>query len=68
MSCVPDHVCVSRGLQVRHNNLALYRRLRQLLMDESRVFIFFANEHHCEVQLIIIIVWSASVVGLLLNE
>ncbi|CAM9533622.1 unnamed protein product [Discosporangium mesarthrocarpum] len=34
--------------ETRHNNLSLYRRLMQLLKDDSRVFIFFANEHHCE--------------------
>eukprot|EP00611_Tribonema_gayanum_P002124 TRINITY_DN1155_c0_g3_i2.p1 TRINITY_DN1155_c0_g3~~TRINITY_DN1155_c0_g3_i2.p1 ORF type:complete len:1007 (+),score=329.82 TRINITY_DN1155_c0_g3_i2:263-3283(+) len=46
LSCVVVLQTVAE--EVRHNNLALYRRLRQLLMDESRVFIFFANEHHCE--------------------
>lgn len=34
--------------EARHNNLSLFRRLKQLLKDDSRVFIFFANEHHCE--------------------
>ncbi|CAM9455731.1 unnamed protein product [Pylaiella littoralis] len=34
--------------EVRHNNLSLFRRLKQLLKEDSRVFIFFANEHHCE--------------------
>lgn len=34
--------------EARHNNLSLFRRLKQLLTDDSRVFIFFANEHHCE--------------------
>ncbi|KAG5180708.1 hypothetical protein JKP88DRAFT_349459 [Tribonema minus] len=46
LSCAVVMLTVAE--EVRHNNLALYRRLRQLLMDESRVFIFFANEHHCE--------------------
>eukprot|EP00903_Cladosiphon_okamuranus_P016114 g14871.t1 len=32
--------------EARHNNLSLFRRLKQLLKDDSRVFIFFANEHH----------------------
>lgn len=36
--------------EVRHNNLSVYRRLKQLLLDDSRLFIFFANEHHCEVR------------------
>lgn len=34
--------------EARHNNLSLFRRLKQLLKDDSRVFVFFANEHHCE--------------------
>lgn len=34
--------------EARHNNLSLFRRLKQLLKDDSRVFIFFANEHHSE--------------------
>lgn len=34
--------------EARHNNLSLFRRLKQLLNDDSRVFVFFANEHHCE--------------------
>lgn len=34
--------------EVRHNNLSLFRRLKQLLKEDARVFIFFANEHHCE--------------------
>ncbi|CAM9132050.1 unnamed protein product, partial [Heterosigma akashiwo] len=34
--------------EVRHNNLALARRLRQLMLGESRPFVFFANEHHCQ--------------------
>ena len=34
--------------EARHNNLSLFRRLKQLLEDDSRVFVFFANEHHCE--------------------
>ncbi|CAM9627658.1 unnamed protein product, partial [Sphacelaria rigidula] len=33
--------------EARHNNLSLFRRLKQLLKDDSRVFVFFANEHHC---------------------
>lgn len=34
--------------EARHHNLSLLRRLKQLLKDDSRVFVFFANEHHCE--------------------
>lgn len=37
-----------RAQEARHNNLSLFRRLKQLLKDDSRVFIFFANEHHSE--------------------
>ncbi|CAM9327074.1 unnamed protein product [Chrysoparadoxa australica] len=32
--------------EVRHNNLSVYRRVKQLLMSDTRVAIFFANEHH----------------------
>ena len=34
--------------EARHNNLSLLRRLKQLLNDDSRVFVFFANEHHSQ--------------------
>eukprot|EP00752_Nemacystus_decipiens_P011314 g10054.t1 len=46
LSCV---IVLQTVLQeARHNNLSLFRRLKQLLKDDSRVFIFFANEHHSE--------------------
>ncbi|CAM9803551.1 unnamed protein product [Scytosiphon promiscuus] len=46
LSCV---IVLQTVLQeARHNNLSLFRRLKQLLKDDSRVFVFFANEHHCE--------------------
>ncbi|CAM9113155.1 unnamed protein product [Choristocarpus tenellus] len=41
-------VALSLVQETRHNNLSLYRRLKQLIKDDSRVFVFFANEHHCE--------------------
>lgn len=41
-------VILRASQEARHNNLSLFRRLKQLLKDDSRVFIFFANEHHCE--------------------
>lgn len=32
--------------EVQHKNLSLFNRLKQLLKDDTRVFVFFANEHH----------------------
>jgi exosome complex exonuclease DIS3/RRP44 len=34
--------------EVKHRNLSLYNRLHVLIKDESRHFIYFANEHHRE--------------------
>ena len=50
MMATPTTVCIIPRVvqEARHNNLSLFRRLKQLLKDDSRVFIFFANEHHCE--------------------
>lgn len=44
----PSTTCRRAAQEARHNNLSLFRRLKQLLKDDSRVFIFFANEHHTE--------------------
>jgi len=39
-------VCQTVMEEVKHRNLAIYRRLHSLLSDHSRRFVLFANEHH----------------------
>jgi hypothetical protein len=34
--------------ETKKNSLAAYRRLRKLLQDETRAFVFLANDHHAE--------------------
>lgn len=34
--------------EVRANSLAAYRRLKKLLLDDSRALVYLANEHHAE--------------------
>ncbi|EWM28887.1 exosome complex exonuclease rrp44 [Nannochloropsis gaditana] len=34
--------------EVKGNSLSVYRRLHKLLLDDSRAYIFFANEHAAE--------------------
>lgn len=34
--------------ETKKNSLAAYRRLRKLLQDETKAFVFLANDHHSE--------------------
>jgi len=48
-SAFPIIIVLQTVLQeIVHNNLSLGRRMHELMLSDTRPFIFFANEHHCQ--------------------